>query len=245
MAGMIHVGRYMTCTFYSVFQLTDICMWFHSSGLDHRTRGLCSVLLRGRMCLPSELLHECHQSRYCADSGKSQTAPDDRRAHCSHDFLWGLIYVSCNHRCILSTQTWCPSPAAPPHSFTASQCFTLTTAPMSSSKSTATWSSEPAAVTDRPIPPFINAANLEMNQRRDDWLLGHQGAHVADWAFICCPVFMTSSWASHMILTTTTAQSEPLVAKKGWTKEGLCFVVAFWTMWSYFTSANKTWITYS
>lgn len=43
-------------------------------GLDHRPRGLRGVLLRGRMCLPSQLLHERHQSCHRANSGKSQTA---------------------------------------------------------------------------------------------------------------------------------------------------------------------------
>lgn len=123
-------------------------MWFHSSGLDHCTRGLCSILLRGRMCLPSELLHECHQSCYCANSGKSQIAPDDKHFHYHPHFLWGLIYACYNHRCTLSTRRRCPSPAVPLHSSTASLYFTLTTAPMSSSRSTATWWSEPAAVTD-------------------------------------------------------------------------------------------------
>lgn len=41
------------------------------SGLDHCTRGLCSVLLPGRMRFSPQLLHECHQSCHCADSGKN------------------------------------------------------------------------------------------------------------------------------------------------------------------------------
>lgn len=122
------------------------------SGLDHSTRGLRSVLLRGRMCLPSQLLHECHQSCYCANSGKSQTAPDDRHFHYNLHFLRGIVYASSNHRCTLSTLIRCPSPAVPQRSSMASQCSTLTTAPTSFSRSTATWWSEPVAVTNRSCP---------------------------------------------------------------------------------------------
>lgn len=40
------------------------------AGLDHRARGLRRLLLRGGVCLPSELLHERHQPRHCADTGE-------------------------------------------------------------------------------------------------------------------------------------------------------------------------------
>lgn len=40
------------------------------AGLDHRSRRLCCLLLRGGVCLPSELLHERHQPRHRADAGE-------------------------------------------------------------------------------------------------------------------------------------------------------------------------------
>lgn len=130
------------------WHLPVVLLW---SGLDHSTRGLCSVLLRGRMCLPSQLLHECHQSRYCANSGKSQTANAENMFALFH-CLWGLIYASSNNRYTLSTQRRCPSPAVRPPSSMASRFSTLTTAPTSSSRSTATWWSEPVAATERSYP---------------------------------------------------------------------------------------------
>lgn len=58
-----------------------------------------------------------------------------------------------------STRRRCPSPAALPRSSTAYQSSTLTTAPTSSSKSTATWLSGPAAATEsRPAAPRTSQA---------------------------------------------------------------------------------------
>lgn len=204
--------------------LSVLFVWL---GLDHSTRGLCSILLRGRMRLPSQLLHECHQSCNCANSGKSQTAPDDRHFHyILLHFLQGLIYASSNHRCTLSTRRQCPSPAVPQPSYTASLCSTLTTVPTWSSRSTATWWSERVAVTDLPPPVNLEGclreAEVKEPETRDDWLAGQQGAPATGWDLIWCTVFMTSSWASHAVLTTTTNQLE-LVTEKGWTKAFLLF----------------------
>lgn len=139
-----------TSSKFKKWQLTDpSCVVLSWLGLDHSTRGLCSILLWGGVRLPSQLLYECHQSRYCTNSGRSRTVPDDRPFYCRLHSPWQLIYASSNRRCTLSTRRRCPSPAVPPRSSMASQCFTLTTAPMSSSRSTATWWSEPVAVTDR------------------------------------------------------------------------------------------------
>lgn len=53
-----------------------------------------------------------------------------------------------DRRCTLSTQERYLNPAALPHNFTASQSSTSTTAPTSSSRSTVTWWSDPAGVTE-------------------------------------------------------------------------------------------------
>lgn len=73
------------------WHLPVVSLW---PGLDHSPRGLCSVLLRGRMCLPSQLLHERHQSCHCSNSGKSQTADPDNTFMLFHWFAvnHGLIF---------------------------------------------------------------------------------------------------------------------------------------------------------
>lgn len=45
-------------------------VWLYRPGLDHSTRGLRSLLLRRRMCLSPQFLHERHQSRHRANTGK-------------------------------------------------------------------------------------------------------------------------------------------------------------------------------
>lgn len=182
----------------TVWQCCFIC-----SGLDHSTRRLCGVLLWGGVRLPSQLVHECHQSCYCANSGKPQTVPDQRHFHFSLRSLWGFICASSHCRCTLSTLRQCPSPAVLPLSSMVSQCSILTTALMSSSRSIATWWSEPVAATDcthalhfcKPEQMRKEGRQKRSDQTRQDWLAGHQGALDTDQALRWGSVFMTSSWA--------------------------------------------------
>lgn len=49
------------------FSLSLCLSVFPLSGLDHRPRRIRGVLLRGRVRLPAELLHERHKPCYCAN----------------------------------------------------------------------------------------------------------------------------------------------------------------------------------
>uniref|UniRef100_A0ABI7WLM2 TGF-beta propeptide domain-containing protein n=1 Tax=Felis catus TaxID=9685 RepID=A0ABI7WLM2_FELCA len=65
------------------------------AGLDHRSRRLCCLLLRGGVCLPSELLHECHQPRHRADAGPLHQPGDGAQAvlcpHAAQRHLCALL----------------------------------------------------------------------------------------------------------------------------------------------------------
>lgn len=61
-------------------------------------------------------------------------------------------------RFISFIQTRCPSLVAPPHSSMPSLCSTMTTAPMLSSRNTATWWSKHAAATK---PPSISVTDTD------------------------------------------------------------------------------------
>lgn len=77
-AVTVHVGRFTVVVVRPRHLLTSPCGFLlfsqtfllspsPASGLDHRSGRLRGVLLRGRVRLPAELLHERHQPRHRAN----------------------------------------------------------------------------------------------------------------------------------------------------------------------------------
>lgn len=124
-----------------------------------------------------------------------------------------FVFLVC-HRCTLSTQRWHPKPAVPRHSSMASPCSILMKPPMLSSRNTATWWSEPVAVTDC-LCSLLRLVRIQRDAEerqnwRDDWLVTRellQQSELYSGGLFLWP-------AAEPVLTATTAQKELLVTKR-------------------------------
>ena len=139
-------------------------------------------------------------------------------------------------RCTLSTRRRCPSPAAPQRSSTASRCSTLTTAPTSSWKSTATWWSGRVAVTDHlSNPPYefhkpggkLIKRQRWRKQAEDDWL--GNPCHRMNFILGKCRPFSIN----HYHIPTENGSTKDFILV--WLQK------VNWALWSHFGSFSCSW----